>query len=101
MAGTLFNKCQSRLFQGHQQSREAADSKHPGATATSQPSISAKQAKLLKKRQEEEQWAVQDLNNRRAIALLDLETKRLAKQQALALQKENQLKALQDKERYH
>lgn len=59
-----------------------------------------KKEKLEQKQYEEELWAIKEINNQRAVALLERENKRAAKQEALALQKENQLKALTDKQRY-
>lgn len=54
----------------------------------------------LKKQLQEERWAIQDISNHRSIALLDRATVRAAKEQAIAIRKENELKAVEDQERY-
>ncbi|KAI8904398.1 RIB43A-domain-containing protein [Gorgonomyces haynaldii] len=57
------------------------------------------QEKKTQKDQEENLWAIHDISNRRAIALLDRATQRAQKEKAIQLRKENELKALQDKQR--
>lgn len=52
-----------------------------------------------KQRAQEADWAVKDLANRRSVALLDRANARAAKERALLVSKENELKALQDKKR--
>ena len=60
----------------------------------------ANQDILDKKRQEEQKWALQDLANRRSIAMLDRASQRAAREKAIAIRKENELKAIQDRQRF-
>ncbi|KAI8896834.1 RIB43A-domain-containing protein [Globomyces pollinis-pini] len=57
------------------------------------------QQALQKKEREENEWAIQDMANRRAIELMTREKERRAKQLSIQIRKENELKALEDKKR--
>jgi RIB43A len=54
---------------------------------------------IVEKQMKEERWAVQDLANRRTVNLLDRASARASKERAITLRKENEVKALQDKQR--
>jgi hypothetical protein len=57
------------------------------------------QKSLEKKSDEDQLWAFQELANIRTIELLERAKARANKEKSLALQSENQLKALEDKKR--
>lgn len=57
------------------------------------------QIDMDKKKMAEDAWAIQELANLRTMSLLDRANSRAIKEQAVAVRKENELKALEDKKR--
>lgn len=57
------------------------------------------QLKLEAKQREEERWAINEAANIRALELLEREKQRKAREMAVQIRRENQLKALEDKSR--
>jgi Mg/Co/Ni transporter MgtE len=55
--------------------------------------------KLEKEKNLEQDWAVRDMASRRVLELLDREKNRKAKEMAIQIRKENEMKALEDKKR--
>lgn len=57
------------------------------------------QKRSLAKRKDEEEWAIRDMASLRAVELLEREKVRRSKEAAIAIRKENEIKAQEDKRR--
>ncbi len=88
------NKIRVDFFKGITPEQKAA------ILATQQSQREEAQRVKEKQREKETDWAVKDIANRRNVALLDRANARAAKERALLVSKENEIKALQDKARY-